>query len=155
KFPDLRRDFPDLELHLVGALQSNKAAEAVAAFDVIQTVDREKIARALAREMERQGRRPRCFLQVNTGEEPQKAGVAPGEVATLVALCRELQLPLVGLMCIPPRDGPAAPPSARLRKRAEQHELPLLSMGRSGDSETAVDLGATHGRVGTAIFGER
>lgn len=155
KFPDLRETHPELELHLIGPLQSNKAAEAVAHFDVIQTVDREKIARALAREMDKQGRRPACLLQVNTGEEPQKAGVAPGEVEALVSLCRTLDLPLRGLMCIPPQGEPPAPHFALLRKLAARHDLPLLSMGMSGDYETAVELGATHVRVGTAIFGER
>lgn len=155
KFPQLRADHPDLELHLVGPLQSNKAADAVATFDVIQSVDRPKIVRALAKEMERQGRRPRCFIQVNTGEEPQKAGVAPGELSSLLELCREAELPLVGLMCIPPVEEPPAPHFALLRQLAEQHDLPLLSMGMSGDYETAVELGATHVRIGTAIFGER
>ncbi len=155
KFPELRARFPDLELHLVGPLQSNKAADAVATFDVIQTVDREKIARALAKEMERQGRSPRSFLQVNTGEEPQKAGVAPGDVGAMVALCRDLGLPLRGLMCIPPVEEPPAPHFALLRQLAQRHELPLLSMGMSNDFETAVELGATLVRVGTAIFGAR
>lgn len=155
KFPALRAARPDLELHLIGPLQSNKAAEAVAHFDVIQSLDREKIARALAKEMERQGRRPRCFLQVNTGEEPQKAGIAPGETDALVALCRDLGLPLEGLMCIPPLEDPPAPHFALLRKLAERNGLTGLSMGMSGDYETAVELGATHLRVGTAVFGAR
>lgn len=155
KFPPLRAAHPALELHLLGPLQSNKTAEAVAHFDVIQSLDREKIARALAREMARQGRWPRCFLQVNTGEEPQKAGVAPQEAEALVALCRELALPLVGLMCIPPAGEPPAPHFALLRKLAGRFGLPGLSMGMSGDYETAVELGATHVRVGTAIFGAR
>src|SRR5690606_32647575 len=131
KFPELRESQPDFELHLIGPLQSNKAAEAVAHFDVIQTVDREKIARALAKEMDKQGRRPACFLQVNTGEEPQKAGVVPGEVEALVTLCRSLDLPLRGLMCIPPLGEPPAPHFALLRKLAARHDLPLLSMGMS------------------------
>lgn len=155
KFPDLRTRFPDLELHLVGPLQSNKAGDAVATFDVIQTVDRERIARALAKEMRRQDRWPNCLLQVNTGEEPQKAGVAPAEVEALLGICREVELPLVGLMCIPPLEEPSAPHFALLRSLAERHDLPLLSMGMSGDFETAVELGATHVRVGTAIFGKR
>jgi len=155
KFPALRAARPDLELHLIGPLQSNKAAEAVAHFDVIQSLDREKIARALAKEMERQGRRPRCFLQVNTGEEPQKAGIVPGETDALVALCRDLGLPLEGLMCIPPLEDPPAPHFALLRKLAERNGLTGLSMGMSGDYETAVELGATHLRVGTAVFGAR
>lgn len=155
KFPALRGAHPKLELHLIGPLQSNKAAEAVAHFDVIQSLDREKIVRALAKEMERQGRRPRCFLQVNTGEEAQKAGVAPGETDALVALCRELGLPLQGLMCIPPLEDPPAPHFALLRRLAERNGLDGLSMGMSGDYETAVELGATHVRVGTAVFGAR
>lgn len=155
KFPALRAAHPELELHLIGPLQSNKAAEAVAHFDVIQSLDREKIVRALAKEMERQGRRPRCFLQVNTGEEAQKAGVAPGETDALVALCRELGLPLQGLMCIPPLEDPPAPHFALLRRLAERNGLDGLSMGMSGDYETAVELGATHVRVGTAVFGAR
>lgn len=155
KFPALRAAHPELELHLIGPLQSNKAAEAVAHFDVIQSVDREKIVRALAKEMERQDRRPRCFLQVNTGEEAQKAGVAPGETDALVALCRDLGLPLAGLMCIPPLEDPPAPHFALLRKLAERNGLDGLSMGMSGDYETAVELGATLVRVGTAVFGAR
>jgi len=155
KFPALRAAHPELELHLIGPLQSNKAAEAVAHFDVIQSVDREKIARVLAKEMGRQDRWPRCFLQVNTGEEPQKAGVAPGETDALVALCRDLGLPLAGLMCIPPLEDPPAPHFALLCKLAERNGLSGLSMGMSGDYETAVELGATHVRVGTAVFGAR
>lgn len=155
KFPALREQHPELELHLVGPLQSNKAADAVAHFDVIQTIDREKIARAVAKEMERQNRRPQCFVQVNTGEEPQKAGMTPEKTDAMVSLCRELGLPLAGLMCIPPLGEPPAPHFALLRKLAERHGLAGLSMGMSGDYETAVELGATVVRVGTAIFGER
>ncbi len=156
KFPALRARHRELELHLIGPLQSNKTADAVALFDVIQSVDREKLARALAREMERQGRRPRCFVQVNTGEEPQKAGVAPADTADFVRLCRdELGLPLAGLMCIPPLDDAPAPHFGLLRQLAADCGLDGLSMGMSGDYEAAVQLGATHVRVGSAIFGRR
>jgi len=156
RWPQLREIHPGVELHFVGHLQSNKAAEAVALFDVIQSVDRIKLARALAREMKRQGRHPRCFIQVNTGEEPQKGGAAPAEVADLVALCRnELGIEVAGLMCIPPAGQEPAPHFALLAKLAAECGLSGLSMGMSGDYETAVRLGATHVRVGTAIFGER
>ncbi len=156
KWPALRDRFPGIELHLIGPLQTNKVKEAVALFDVIETVDREKLARALAAEMERQGRRPDCYLQVNTGEEAQKAGVPPQEVDGFVALCRdELGLPVKGLMCIPPVDEPPAPHFALLAELAERHDLPVLSRGMSGDYEIAIGIGATHVRVGTAIFGDR
>jgi PLP dependent protein len=155
KFPELKKDFPDLELHLIGPLQTNKVKEAVALFDVIQTLDRVKLADALAAEREKSGRCPRLFLQVNTGEEPQKAGVLPREAAALIAHARKLELPLEGLMCIPPADDDAAPHFAFLAKLARDHGLENLSMGMSGDFELAVKFGATHVRVGTAIFGAR
>lgn len=156
KWPALRVEFPDVELHLIGPLQSNKAREAVELFDVIHTVDRPKIATALAAEMARQGRRPRLFVEVNTGEEPQKAGVMPREAAALVRLARdELKLPVVGLMCIPPQDEEPALHFALLAKLARELGLAGLSMGMSADYETAVNLGATHVRVGSAIFGAR
>lgn len=156
KYPALRARYPDLELHLVGPLQSNKAGDAVALFDVIQTVDRPKIARALAQEMRRQDRWPSLFIEVNTGEEPQKAGVTPAELGALLALCRdELSLPVSGLMCIPPLAEEPAPHFALLAESAQRHGLAHVSMGMSGDFETAIKLGATHVRVGTAIFGER
>lgn len=156
KFPALRRDYPDLELHLIGPLQSNKVKRAVALCDVIQTLDREKLARAIAREAGAQGRRPRCFVQVNTGAEPQKAGILPGDVAGFTALCRdELSLELVGLMCIPPVDEEPAMHFALLRKLAGENGLAGLSMGMSADYRVAVGFGATHVRVGTAIFGAR
>ncbi len=156
KYPALRETWPDLELHLIGPLQTNKVGEAVALFDVVQSVDREKLARALAKEMDKQGRRPACFIQVNTGEEPQKAGVLPAEAEAFVALCRDsLALPVQGLMCIPPFEEPPAPHFALLRGIAERSGLSQLSMGMSGDFETAIALGATHVRVGTAIFGAR
>jgi pyridoxal phosphate enzyme (YggS family) len=156
KYPDLRARYPDLELHLVGPLQSNKAADAVALFDVIQTVDREKIARAIAKEMAEQGRRPRLFVQVNVGEEPQKAGIDPAETETFVRWCRDdLGLTIDGLMCIPPLDEDPALYFALLAEMRERLGLPSLSMGMSADYPTAIRLGATHVRVGSALFGPR
>lgn len=156
KWPGLREKYPDVELHLIGPLQSNKAKEAVALFDVIHTIDRDKIARVIAAEMAAQGRTPRLLVQVNTGAEPQKAGVAPEETAAFVARCRdEHGLQIDGLMCIPPAEDVAAPHFALLQRIAEELSLPLLSMGMSADFETAVEFGATHVRVGTAIFGTR
>lgn len=156
KWPELKREYPDLELHLIGPLQSNKAADAVALFDVIETVDREKIARVLADEMRRQGRTLRVYVQVNTGLEPQKAGIAPKETAAFVTLCREeLGLMVEGLMCIPPADENPGPHFALLAKLAEECGVDKLSMGMSGDFETAIPFGATSVRVGSAIFGNR
>lgn len=156
KWPPLRAEFPDVKLHLIGPLQSNKAKEAVAFFDAIHTIDREKIARAIASEIEKQGRALELFVQVNTGEEPQKAGVMPREAAAFVALCRdELKLPIAGLMCIPPVDEEPAVHFAFLAKLARELRLPGLSMGMSSDFETAVAFGATYVRVGSAIFGAR
>ena len=155
KFPALREKFRDLELHLIGPLQTNKVKEAAALFDVIQTLDRVRLADALAAEREKTGKCPRLFLQVNTGEEPQKAGVLPREAAALIEHARKLDLPLEGLMCIPPADDDAAPHFALLAKLARAHGLDNLSMGMSGDFELAVKFGATHVRVGTAIFGAR
>ena len=156
KFPPLKAAHPTLELHLIGPLQSNKVREAVALFDVIQSVDREKLARALADEMKKQDRHPRLFVQVNTGEEPQKAGISPGDVDAFVHLCRdELHLSIIGLMCIPPADQHPAPHFALLREMAKRNNITQLSMGMSGDFETAIAFGATHVRVGKAIFGAR
>jgi pyridoxal phosphate enzyme (YggS family) len=155
KFPPLKSEFPDLELHLIGPLQTNKVKDAVALFDVIQTLDRVKLADAFAAEREKSGRCPRLFLQVNTGEEPQKAGVLPRDTAGLIAHARKLELPLEGLMCIPPAEDDAAPHFAFLAKLARDHDLSNLSMGMSGDFELAVKFGATHVRVGTAIFDAR
>ena len=155
KFPALKAAHPDLRLHLIGPLQTNKVRDAVALFDAIETVDRPKLAEALARALETQPRRPQCFVQVNTGEEPQKAGVPPREADALIAQCRALGLPLSGLMCIPPVEESPAPHFALLREIARRNELPQLSMGMSADFETAIRLGATHIRIGTAIFGER
>lgn len=155
KYPQLKAEFPDVELHLIGPLQSNKVKEAVTLFDVIQSLDRIKLADALAAERDKSGKCPRLFLQVNTGEEPQKAGIVPQEAAALIAHARKLDLPLEGLMCIPPADDDAAPHFAFLAKLARDHGLKNLSMGMSGDFELAVKFGATHVRVGTAIFGAR
>jgi pyridoxal phosphate enzyme (YggS family) len=155
KFPSLKKDFPGLELHLIGPLQTNKVKEAAALFDVIQTLDRAKLADALASERDKNGHCPRLFVQVNTGEEPQKAGVLPREAPALIAHARALGLPVEGLMCIPPNEDDAAPHFAFLAKLARDHGLTNLSMGMSGDFELAVKFGATHVRVGTAIFGTR
>ncbi len=156
KWPALRANTPDLELHLIGPLQSNKAREAVKLFDAIHTVDRPKIARVLAKEMSQQGRRLQLFIEVNTGEEPQKAGVAPAETADFVRLCRDdLGLEVSGLMCIPPAVEEPAVHFALLAKLAGQLQLAELSMGMSADFEAAVQFGATVVRVGSAIFGER
>ncbi|MCF8495182.1 MAG: YggS family pyridoxal phosphate-dependent enzyme [Alphaproteobacteria bacterium] len=152
----LRADYHDLELHLIGPLQTNKVRDAVALFDVIQTVDREKLARALAAEMEKQNRPLRCFIQVNTGEEPQKAGVIPADLEAFKEFCvQECGLDIRGLMCIPPAEDPPALHFALLDKFGRELGLPCLSMGMSGDFEQAIGLGATHIRIGTALFGER
>jgi PLP dependent protein len=156
KYPPLRAEGAALELHLIGPLQTNKAREAVALFDAIQTLDRPKLAGALAAEMARLGRRPRCFIQVNTGEEPQKAGIAPAQADGFIAEVRARHgLPVVGLMCIPPADEEPALHFALLREIARRNGLTQLSMGMSADFETAIRFGATHVRVGTAIFGQR
>ena len=156
KYPKLKARVADLELHLIGPLQTNKAEDAVALFDVIEVVDRPKLAKALAKAMAKTGRRPACYVQVNTGEEEQKAGVAPREADAFIAACREEHgLPVEGLMCIPPLDEEPALHFALLKEIAERNGLAKLSMGMSGDFETAVRLGATHVRIGTAIFGER
>jgi hypothetical protein len=145
-----------IELRLIGPLQSNKAREAVAFFDVIETVDREKLARVLAEEMDGQGRTPRLYVQVNTGEEPQKAGVVPAAADAFIAACRETYgLIIEGLMCIPPAEEPPGPHFALLAKIAERNGLSKLSMGMSGDFETAIRFGATSVRVGSAVFGAR
>lgn len=155
KWPALRAQWPDIRLHLVGRLQSNKAADAVALFDAIHSVDRPSLVAALARAMEASGRRPACFVQVNIGEEPQKGGVALAELPALLAQVRAAGLPLAGLMAVPPADTEAAPYFALLAQYAREHGLDSLSMGMSADYETAVMLGATQVRVGTALFGPR
>ncbi|MEL3891763.1 YggS family pyridoxal phosphate-dependent enzyme [Ferrovibrio sp. MS7] len=156
KYPALRASHPGMVLHLIGPLQTNKVKQAVAHFDVIHTLDRPKLAEELAKEFARQERRLPCFIQVNTGEEPQKAGVAPLEADAFIRDCRDrLGLPVVGLMCIPPADEEPAPHFALLRKIAERNGLADLSMGMSGDYEIAAAFGATYIRVGSAIFGGR
>ena len=156
KWPPLKEEFPDVELHLIGPLQSNKSREAIELFDVIHSLDRAKLAEALRAEIERTGRAPRLFIQVNTGEEPQKAGVAPQNAPAFIAFCREgLKLPVEGLMCIPPAEEAPAPHFALLAALARAEGLPSLSMGMSADFEIAIRFGATHVRVGTAIFGGR
>jgi len=156
KWPPLTAHHPGLKLHLVGPLQSNKAKEAVALFDVIHSLDRPSLCDALAKEMERQGRRPTLMVQVNTGAEPQKAGVLPEAADAFIRTCRETHgLAVAGLMCIPPLDEAPAPHFALLAKIAKRNELNLLSMGMSADFPIAIRFGATHVRVGTAIFGER
>ncbi|NLS05865.1 YggS family pyridoxal phosphate-dependent enzyme [Rhizobium sp. P32RR-XVIII] len=156
KWPELKTETSGIELHLIGPLQSNKADDAVALFDVIETVDREKIARALASEMKRQAKTPRLYVQVNTGLEPQKAGIAPNDMPAFVDFCRsELGLSIEGLMCIPPAEENPGPHFALLAKLAARSGVEKLSMGMSGDYETAVAFGATSVRVGSAIFGAR
>jgi len=156
KWPALREEFPDIELRLIGPLQSNKAREAVALFDVVETVDREKIAAELAKETRRQGKALRLYVQVNTGLEPQKAGIDPREAAGFVARCREVHgLAIEGLMCIPPVEENPGPHFALLEKLAREAGVDKLSMGMSGDYETAIAFGATSVRVGSAIFGSR
>lgn len=156
KWPALRQDYPDLELHLIGPLQSNKTREAVELFDVIETVDREKIARELAKEIARSGRKLRLYVQVNTGLEPQKAGIDPRETVAFVARCRDIHgLTIEGLMAIPPFDENPGPHFALLAKLAGEAGVEKLSMGMSGDYETALAFGATSVRVGSAIFGSR
>ena len=156
KWPQLRELYEGIELHLIGPLQSNKAAEAVALFDVIQTVDREKIAAALAIEMKKQGKAPKLFIQVNTGLEEQKAGIDPRETLAFVSRCREVHgLTIEGLMCIPPAEENPGPHFALLRKLAKECGVEKLSMGMSGDYQTAIAFGASHVRVGSAIFGVR
>lgn len=159
KYPPLRKRFADLRLHLIGPLQTNKVKEALGLFDVIETLDRPKLAKALARESEKAGVNPACFIQVNTGEEPQKAGIAPAEADAFIAECRALGLNVQGLMCIPPVDEEPALHFAFLREIARRNDSagqPLaLSMGMSGDYETAIGFGASFVRVGTAVFGPR
>ena len=156
KWPGLRADYADIELHLIGPLQSNKAAEAVALFDWIETIDRDKIAGAIAAEMRRQGRSPTLLVQVNTGAEPQKAGILPQETNAFLTRCMETHgLAIGGLMCIPPVDDNPSPHFALLGKIAARNGLVTLSMGMSADFEQAIRLGATHVRVGSGIFGRR
>lgn len=155
KWPALREAWPGIELHLIGQLQSNKAEEAVSLFDAIHSLDRPSLLKALAKAMDQAGRRVPCFVQVNIGDEAQKGGCPIGEVPAFLKAVREAGVPLAGLMCLPPADIEPAPFFAFLAKLATDHGLEGLSMGMSGDYETAVQLGATHVRVGTALFGPR
>ena len=156
KWPELRADFPDVDLHLIGPLQSNKTKDAVALFDAIHTVDRPKIAKAIADEMRAQAKQLQLYVQVNTGEEEQKAGVMPADAKSFVEMCRnKLKLDIAGLMCIPPIDEEPALHFAFLSKLAQETGLEGLSMGMSADFDTAIKFGATHVRVGSAIFGSR
>ena len=155
KWPALKAETPGLRLHLIGRLQSNKAGDAVALFDSIHSVDRPSLVAALAEAMAKAGRRPDCFLQVNIGDEPQKGGCAVADLPGLIETSREAGLPVGGLMCIPPAQVEPAPYFALLAKLARRHALPGLSMGMSADYGTAIMTGATHVRVGTALFGDR
>lgn len=155
KWPQIREKFPEIKLHFIGHLQSNKASEAVDLFDCIETVDSEKLALAIKKECEKQSKNPEIFIQVNIGEEEQKGGIAPQEVKNFVKFCRENDLNVTGLMCIPPAGELASPYFALLAKLAKENDLKKLSMGMSADFEEAIALGATHIRVGSAIFGSR
>ncbi|OJX68141.1 YggS family pyridoxal phosphate-dependent enzyme [Magnetospirillum sp. 64-120] len=156
KWPQLQAEFSGIELHLIGPLQTNKVRDAVALFDVIETIDRPKLARALADEIQRSGKAPRCLIQVNIGREPQKAGVDPDQTQVLVDLCRrEYDLPISGLMCIPPAEGDPVPHFQHLAALAKAAGLAEISMGMSGDFPQAIACGATHVRVGSALFGNR
>lgn len=156
KWPALKQRFPDIELHLIGPLQTNKAADAVALFDCIESLDRPKLARILAAEMKKQNRQPKLFVQINTGHEPQKAGIAPEQAVSFINRCKqEFGLIISGLMCIPPEDQDPIPHFKLLKQFAGEAGLSQLSMGMSGDFETAIRAGATHVRIGSAIFGAR
>ena len=152
---DLKKTHPDIKLHLIGPLQTNKVKDALALFDCIETLDREKLADALALEMKKQGRDVPCLVQVNTGEEDQKAGIAPRDLKSFVAYCQAAGLTITGLMCIPPMEEPAGLHFALLKSLADECGLTQLSMGMTGDFEKAIAAGATHVRIGTALFGER
>lgn len=155
RWQDLRAGYPDLKLHLIGPLQTNKVRDAVALFDCIETLDRPKLVSALAKEMKKQNRMLPCFIQVNTGEEKHKGGVVPSDLTGLLKMCREHALRIEGLMCIPPVDEPPALHFAFLAKLAAEHDLEQLSIGMSADFEKAIPLGATYVRIGTALFGAR
>jgi pyridoxal phosphate enzyme (YggS family) len=156
KWPELRAAFPGVELHLIGPLQTNKVKEAVALFDVIETLDRERLAAELSKEIQKAGRAPKLYVQVNTGAEEQKAGILPGDADQFIALCRKTHgLVINGLMCIPPVDQPPSPHFALIGEIARRNGISTLSMGMSADYDAAIQLGATHVRVGSAIFGAR
>lgn len=155
KFADLRAEYSDIELHMIGALQSNKAVDAVELFDVIQTLDRPSLAEALAKAVIKTGRHPRLYMEINIGEEPQKAGIAPDKAEDFLNYCRGIGLQVSGLMCIPPQDKDPTPFFLRMRELKDGLSLPHLSMGMSADFEAAINCGATEVRVGSAIFGSR
>jgi pyridoxal phosphate enzyme (YggS family) len=156
KWPALRGEFSDIELHLIGPLQTNKVKEALACFDVIETLDRENLAAELAKEIRKAGRSPRLYVQVNTGAEEQKAGIVPGDADPFIARCRAVHgLEISGLMCIPPVDQPPSAHFALLGEIARRNDITTLSMGMSADFDAAIQLGATHVRIGSAIFGHR
>jgi len=156
KWPELRRKYCDVKLHLIGPLQTNKVREAVAAFDVIESLDRPKLAARLAEEMVRQGRSLPCFVQINTGEEPQKSGVLPVEADSFIGVCQDYYgLDVIGLMCVPPLNEAPSLHFAFLKEIAQRNGLSCLSMGMSHDYQIAIEMGATHVRIGTAIFGPR
>ena len=156
RWPSWKRQYPDVRLHMIGPIQTNKAKDVVGLFDVIETLDREKLARALAKEIKAQDRHPACLIQVNIGEEPQKSGIPPTETDRFIRFCREeLSLPVAGLMCVPPVDDEPSMSFALLAKIAARNDLQVLSMGMSADFETGVQFGATHVRIGSAIFGAR
>ncbi|MEO1029382.1 MAG: YggS family pyridoxal phosphate-dependent enzyme [Pseudomonadota bacterium] len=155
RWAERRKSYSDLQLRLIGPLQTNKAEDAIALFDVIETLDRPKLARSLAKAMNKLGRSVPVLIQVNTGEEPQKAGCKPGELPELLAVAQELGLSVVGLMCIPPADEPSGPHFALLAGLAKRYDLVEISMGMSGDYQTAIRFGATHVRIGSAFFGSR
>jgi hypothetical protein len=155
KWPAIKKIFPDIKLHLIGTLQTNKAREAVAVFDVIEIVDRTKLADCLAKEMQKQGKNLPCLIQVNIGREPQKSGIMPEEVDEFIKYCIGKNLAITGLMCIPPESESPEPYFMQMQNIAKRNDLKILSMGMSGDFESAIKCGATHVRVGTAIFGKR
>ena len=155
RWAPLRELYPDVTLHLIGPLQTNKVKDAVALFDVIETIDRPKLVTSLALEMKKQNKYLSCFIQVNTGTEPQKSGVLPQDLKALLECCQQQKLAITGLMCLPPNDEPAALHFAFLKKLAAENNLQELSMGMSGDFEKAIALGATYIRVGTGLFGAR
>jgi pyridoxal phosphate enzyme (YggS family) len=156
KFPPLRTAYPGIELHLIGPLQTNKALDAVELFDVIQTLDRRNLAEVIAHAIQKTGRNPRLYVEINIGREPQKAGIAPEALDEFLAICRDTcGLSITGLMCIPPQDQDPRPHFQTMRALADQYTLPHLSMGMSADYKTAIECGATEVRIGTAIFGDR
>ncbi len=155
KWPEIKAAYPDIILHLIGPLQTNKIKDAFKIFDVIETVDRKSLADGILKEMQKSGKQPDCYIQVNTGAEPQKAGILPEDADSFIKYCIEIGLPIKGLMCIPPADQDPKPHFKMLKNIADRHNLKILSMGMSSDFEVAITCGATHVRVGTDIFGAR